>query len=167
MQVLKRRLVNTQRDASKFYPKNKWKRKRYKKHETLKYLEYQIKLLHRKMNNVRKERVYGIVKTLLDLRPEVVVVETFRIKNMMSNSKLGAGFQRQALSNLLRIIEYQCYFMGTEFRQANQWYASSKLCSRCGHKKDDLKLSDRVYICSICGFKLDRDKNAARNLSSL
>jgi len=167
LQVLKRRLINTQKKASKFYPKNKGKRRRYKKHGTLKRLEYAIKLLHRKMNNIRKERVYGIVKTLLELRPQVVVVETLKIKQLMSNSKLGASFQKQALGNILRIIEYQTYFMGGEFRQANQWYASSKLCSACGHKHPDLKLSDRVYHCSNCGMVIDRDINAARNLSNL
>ena len=33
-----------------------------------------------------------------------------------------------------------------------------------GHKKIDLTLADRKYICSNCGIILDRDLNAALNL---
>ena len=39
------------------------------------------------------------------------------------------------------------------------------MCSRCGHIKVGLKLSDRIYICSECGLVIDRDLNAAINLS--
>ncbi|RKU22980.1 hypothetical protein C6499_19285 [Candidatus Poribacteria bacterium] len=48
--------------------------------------------------------------------------------------------------------------------QADQFFASSKTCSSCGHKKADLTLSDRIYQCDDCGFTLDRDLNAAINL---
>ncbi|MBQ7521462.1 MAG: transposase, partial [Clostridia bacterium] len=30
--------------------------------------------------------------------------------------------------------------------------------------KSDLKLSDRIYICSRCGYTIDRDFNASLNL---
>lgn len=32
--------------------------------------------------------------------------------------------------------------------------------------KKDLKLSERIYICPVCGAKLDRDLNAAINLAN-
>lgn len=41
---------------------------------------------------------------------------------------------------------------------------SSKTCSNCGWKKDDLTLSDRTFICENCGLTLDRDLNAALNI---
>jgi len=44
---------------------------------------------------------------------------------------------------------------------------SSKLCSRCGHLKRDLKLSDRVYHCDVCGLTIDRDLNAAINIRKM
>lgn len=43
-------------------------------------------------------------------------------------------------------------------------YASSKLCSSCGHSKKSLALSERVYTCENCGLVIDRDLNAAINL---
>ena len=46
----------------------------------------------------------------------------------------------------------------------DRFYASSKTYSVCGHKKDDLRLSDRIYHCEYCGAVIDRDKNASMNL---
>ena len=36
----------------------------------------------------------------------------------------------------------------------------------CGNVKHDLKLSDRVYDCPVCGAVIDRDYNAAVNLKN-
>ena len=47
------------------------------------------------------------------------------------------------------------------------WYAISKLCSKCGSKKNDLKLKDRVYKCNSCGAVLCRDLNSSLNLSKV
>ena len=44
--------------------------------------------------------------------------------------------------------------------------ASSKICSKCGYKKNDLKLSDRKWICLECGTEHIRDINAAINLKN-
>jgi len=38
------------------------------------------------------------------------------------------------------------------------------MCSQCGHRKKELSLSDRVYLCEQCGLEIDRDLNAALNL---
>ena len=54
---------------------------------------------------------------------------------------------------------------GIELVKADRWFPSSKTCSGCGYIKKDLKLKDRVFLCPACGFKLDRDKNAAINLA--
>ena len=41
--------------------------------------------------------------------------------------------------------------------------SSSKICSVCGHKKKELALSERIYLCE-CGNRMDRDVNAAVNI---
>lgn len=43
---------------------------------------------------------------------------------------------------------------------------TSKMCSKCGNIKKDLKLPDRVYRCNICGLVMDRDENAAINIKN-
>ncbi len=47
------------------------------------------------------------------------------------------------------------------------FYASSKMCSACGHKLDDLPLSVREWTCPACGVIHDRDVNAAINLKNM
>ena len=51
--------------------------------------------------------------------------------------------------------------------EADQFFASSKNCSTCGHKKDDLTLLERTYHCNACGISIDRDINAAINLRNV
>jgi len=44
---------------------------------------------------------------------------------------------------------------------------SFKLRSKCGNLKKDLKLSDRVHHCDICGLIIDRDYNASKNIRKI
>ncbi|QPG49783.1 transposase [Saccharolobus solfataricus] len=37
-------------------------------------------------------------------------------------------------------------------------------CARCGYVREDLTLSDRVFVCPKCGWIVDRDYNASLNI---
>ena len=41
---------------------------------------------------------------------------------------------------------------------------TNKTCAVCGHKKDYMSLSERVYQCEVCGIVCDRDLNTAINI---
>ena len=45
-----------------------------------------------------------------------------------------------------------------------RWIPSTKCCSVCEHKNDNLTLADREWICPSCNTQLDRDQNAAINI---
>ncbi|KYH25017.1 putative transposase DNA-binding domain protein [Clostridium tepidiprofundi DSM 19306] len=92
-------------------------------------------------------------------------METLNIKGMMKNKHLSKSIQEQGLYEFKRQLKYKCEFYGIEFVEADKWYPSSKICSRCGHKKTKLSLSERNYICEKCGLVIDRDFNASINLS--
>ena len=64
-----------------------------------------------------------------------------------------------------RQMTYKLDWIGSELVLADRFYPSSKLCSHCGAKKDDLTLADREYICDNCDCVEDRDYNASVNLS--
>jgi len=43
------------------------------------------------------------------------------------------------------------------FIQIDRFFPSSKLCHRCGHKKEDLTLDDRTRTCPACSETHERD----------
>ncbi len=53
---------------------------------------------------------------------------------------------------------------GTVIQEVDKFYASSKTCCKCGNKKKDLPLKQRIYTCGKCGYSIDRDRNAAINI---
>ena len=65
---------------------------------------------------------------------------------------------------LLNFISYKLEREGGKFVQVDRFFASSKLCSSCGHKNDLLNLGIREWVCLNCQAYHDRDENAARNL---
>ena len=47
--------------------------------------------------------------------------------------------------------------------KVDRFFPSSKMCSRCGSVKKELRLDERIYRCG-CGNCMDRDVNAAVNI---
>jgi putative transposase len=92
-------------------------------------------------------------------------MEDLNVTGMMKNKHLSKAIAEQCFSEFIRQMRYKCEWNGIRFVQADRFYPSSKTCSHCGIIKRDLKLSDRTYVCPDCGFTIDRDLNAAINLS--
>jgi len=86
---------------------------------------------------------------------------------MMKNRRLSRSISDASWSEFRRQIEYKLKWIGSKLVLANRFFPSSKMCSNCGILKEDLKLSDRVFECKICGLEIDRDLNASINLRSL
>jgi putative transposase len=129
-------------------------------------LEKQIKLIHRKLNNIRLNHIHQATNMIAKLHPYRVIMENLNISGMMKNKYLSESIQEQKFYEFIRQIKYKCEFNGIEFVTANRFYPSSKICSCCGSKKEDLRLKDRIYVCDKCGLEIDRDKNASINLGN-
>ena len=50
---------------------------------------------------------------------------------------------------------------------ADRWYPSSKTCSCCGYRIEQLALAIRSWTCPGCATLHDRDVNAAINLKHM
>jgi putative transposase len=161
---LEKKLRRLQRKISKKYELNKEGRKFVKTSNIIK-LEKQIRLLHRKLSNIRKNHLHQATTKIVKTKPSRVVMETLNIKGMMKNKHLSKAIAQQGLYEFKRQLQYKCEFYGIEFIEADKWYPSSKTCSECGHVKAKLSLSERTYICEECGAIIDRDFNASINLS--
>ena len=166
---LKKVLKRKQRKVSRKYEINKIKkggenRCQLKKTNNIIKLEKEIRLLHRRLTNIRSNHIHQATNKIVKTKPSRVVMETLNIKGMMKNRHLSKAIAEQCLYEFKRQIQYKCKKYGIEFVEADKWFPSSKTCSCCGAIKKDLKLKDRVYQCS-CGLKIDRDLNASINLS--
>lgn len=161
---LEKRLRRLQRKVSRKYQLNK-QGKEYVKTSNIIKLEKQIKLLHRKLANIRVNHLHQATNKIVKTKPSKIVMETLNIKGMMKNKHLSKAIAQQCVYEFKRQIKYKCEWLGIVFVEADKWYPSSKLCSRCGHKKEKLSLSERTYTCECCGIVIDRDYNASINLS--
>ena len=119
---------------------------------------------HYKISCIRKDAIHKMTSALAKAKPKAVVIEDLAVKNMVKNRRLAKSISDAAFGTIREYLTYKCLWAGSELAVAPRFFASSKTCSNCGNKKDDLKLSDRIYHCSSCGFTLCRDKNAAINL---
>ncbi len=90
-------------------------------------------------------------------------METLDIKGMCKNKKLAKVILRESLYTLKSLIKYKCDRLGVTFVSAPQKFASSKLCSNCGHRVNSLR-DYHVFHCPKCKASLDRDFNASLNL---
>ena len=61
-------------------------------------------------------------------------------------------------------LEQKAKFHNCLVIKSDRFYPSSKTCNHCGYVKQDLKLSDRTWICPECSTEIQRDQNAAQNL---
>lgn len=161
---LKMVLKRKQRRVSRKYEMNKSNSGKFNKTKNIAKMEKEIKLLHRKLANIRRNHTHQTTNKIVKTKPSRVVMETLNIKGMMKNRHLSKYIAEQCLYDFKLKMKYKCELNGIEFVEAGKWYPSSKTCSKCGVIKGDLKLKDRIYKCS-CGLKIDRDLNASINLS--
>ncbi|WP_339166131.1 transposase [Paenibacillus sp. FSL R5-0341] len=160
-----KRLRRLQRKVSRKYEMNK-EGSRFVKTCNIVKVENSIRLLHRRITNIRGNHIHQATNAIAKTKPSAVVMEDLNVKGMMKNRYLSKAIAGQKLHEFTRQMKYKCEKIGARFIQADRWFSSSKLCSCCGRIKKDLKLSDRTYECD-CGFIIDRDMNAAINLSKL
>ena len=161
---LEKRLKRLQRQVSRKYEMNKQGNKFIKTKNIIK-LEHQIKLIYRRLTNIRNNHLHQATSKIVKTKPSRIVIEDLNVSAMMKNKHLSKAIQQQKLYEFRRQLEYKTKKYGIELVLADRWYPSSKTCYRCGTIKSDLKLKDRVFKCA-CGYQEDRDLNAALNLSA-
>ncbi len=102
--------------------------------------------------------------TAIVRKASAIGIETLNVSGLLKNRKLAKALSDSALSKFLTMLKYKAERRGIPITEAAMFFASSKTCSSCGHKKTELNLSERTYHCTECSFTCDRDVNAAINL---
>ena len=117
-----------------------------------------------KMNNLKSDYFNKSIVDIMKTKCCTIVLEDLNVKNMQKNKKLSNAFQKSAISQFRSRLIQKAEMLGINVSIADKFFPSSKICSHCGNIKKELKLSNRIYHCDICGFEIDRDLNAAINL---
>lgn len=119
--------------------------------------------LHAKAKHQRNDFLHQMAVRLVR-EYDVIGIEDIDLANMKKALRFGKSVSDNGWGNFIRILEEKCARHGTLLIRVDRWYPSSKTCSSCGHVLTDLELSDRTYVCPVCGNILDRDVNAAINI---
>jgi putative transposase len=123
-----------------------------------------VRSQHYKVACKRRDFIQQETTRLAKTKPDAkFVVEDLNIKGMMANHKLARAIADSAWAEFVRVLTYK---VGAErIVKADRWFPSSKMCSSCGVVNHGLRLKDRTFVCPVCGLVIDRDLNAAINLS--
>lgn len=159
---LEKRKRRLQHSISRKYEKNKEVNRYCKTNNIIKSEKELLKLNH-KLTNIRHNYLHQTTSEIIKREPSFICIEDLNVKGMMKNRNLSKAIQQQGFYEFRKQIEYKAKCNNIPVIIADRFFPSSKLCSRCGNIKKDLKLSDRIYKCE-CGNVIDRDYQAALNL---
>jgi len=154
--------------------------KRYQKR--LRYLRQQQRCLSRRQKGsrrrerqklrvarahakVRQARQYALheLTTRLTEKFDLIFIEDLNVK-ALSRGRHARGIQDAAFGEIRRQLTYKAEWRDKILIEVDRWYPSSKTCSKCQHRLDELRLDVRLWTCPKCGACHDRDINAARNV---
>jgi putative transposase len=121
-----------------------------------------VKKIQNHVNELHWKTITYLTKTY-----DNILIGNMSTKNIVSNDKkLPKIIKRIAM--YLRFYEfrerlkYKCTQRNNKYKLVNESY-TSKMCSNCGHIKEDLGCS-KIYKCNKCGIEIGRDVNGGRGI---
>ncbi len=132
---------------------------------------------YRKVANIQHDIVHKFTTKLVS-DYDKIVIEDLDVKKMQMTHVASKGLQRSLFGLFRQTLTYKVNWYGKELIIADRYYPSTQRCSKCGHVKTGEekvgldgnkkhKTKHNEYICYACGFEIDRDENAVKNLLDL
>jgi putative transposase len=127
--------------------------------------QLKVNRIYLKIINQRNHLHHEFSKWLVE-NYDYIYLEDLAVQEMMqSKSKTrNKNIADASWSSLVSKIEYKANWYGKEFAKVDRYFASSQVCSTCGHHDGKKSLDVRQWTCSSCGSVHDRDLNAAKNI---
>jgi putative transposase len=132
--------------------------------KTTKKLQKKQNKIHKKVKNV-KENFFHEVSAMLMKRFDQITVEDLAIKKMKESEirSLNRLISEVSWGSLLSKLEYKSLIYNKSLIKIDPAYTSQR-CSECGFKHKKNRKTQASFKCLRCGFKLNADINAARNI---
>lgn len=154
----------------KFLNKNQVKLRRLQQHLSRKVrgsnrrnkCRLKIAKLHQKVTNQRDWFLHNYSTSLIN-NYDRIYIENLNVSGMVKNHCLAGAISDVSWSKFTSMLVYKADWYEKDVIKVGRFYASSKTC-KCGVKNNDLKLSDRVWLCQSCGSINQRDVLAANNI---
>ena len=121
--------------------------------------------MHEKIANQRQDFHHKVSNQLISDN-QAIAVETLNIQGMMKNHKRAQATGDVGWYSFVLKLEYKAKWLGKTILKIGQWEPSSKTCSVCGYKYQDLTEEIREWQCPDCDTNHDRDINAAINIKN-
>ena len=117
------------------------------------------------MYNRKKDWIHKLTRKLANTF-DVIILENLNIKGIQ---KFNSGLSKSVSLDFswyqfTTYLKYKMEWLGKHLILVDRFFASSKLCSCCGWKNNNLTLRERVWTCLNCGTTHERDENASVNL---
>lgn len=165
---LTRLMIKRSRQLSKKqHPKTKGESlKGIKKSANYTKATMKLNKVYKRIANIRTDFLHKLSSSVVR-NYKFIAIEDLNVKGMVSNRKLAKSLSDVSFYEFRRMLEYKANYNNKNIVIADKFYPSSKTCSACGNVKENLTLKDRIYECSECELRIDRDYNASLNLYAL
>ncbi len=147
---------NLKRKQQKLAKKQKGSNSRHKSKKV-------VARVYERVSNSRQDFLHKLSRKLVN-ENQVVVVENLLVLGMIRNHNLAQAISDAGWGMFVNFLAYKLEKKGGKLVEIDRWFPSSKLCSNCHYKNDQLSLDVREWICPDCGTDHDRDGNAATNI---
>ena len=122
-----------------------------------------IAKLFERMANKKDAYIHYVSNELLSSF-DTIFMEDLNVQGMLQNHNLAKAISEVGFYKFKEILTTKALDNDKKVILVDRFYPSSKTCSVCGYKKEDLTLNDRSWVCPQCGTKHNRDINAAVNI---
>ena len=120
--------------------------------------------VHEKVANCRKDFLHKLSRKLANTY-DCICIEDLNMKAMSQALNFGKSVCDNGWGMFTTFLKYKLEDMGKRLIKVDRFFASSKTCSECGYKNEEVKnLAVRSWTCPNCGMYHDRDTNAAINI---
>jgi putative transposase len=132
----------------------------------------ELATLHEKVYNQRNDWQWKLAIKIVK-ECDAICLEDLSFKEMQQDKNLDADYKKKSRCKKILDLSPASFYEKLKYKAVeydkkvivvSRWFPSTKLCSDCNYKNNDLTELDREWTCPVCGTHHDRDHNSAKNL---